>query len=88
MNAMSKQGWTPRLELWIEAGTLMDTIMAVSVKDSVDGEVFQMFYVPEFGARPGAGGDKIAELLTNPRYKCTEVLSSCSCCKIVSALNA
>ena len=88
MNAMSKHAWTPQLELWVEAGTMMHTIKAVKIEDSVEGEVFQMFYVPESGAGPGAGRDKIAEFLFNPRYECSEVLFSCSCGKPVSALTA
>ena len=34
-----------------------------------------MYYVPESRVAPGAGHDKITELLSDPRYECAEVTS-------------
>ena len=33
MNAMARVSWAPKLELWREAGTVMDTVSAVMVTD-------------------------------------------------------
>ena len=59
MVALATVGWTPKLELWREAGTIMDTVSAVMATEKADGEVFPIYYVPESGAAPGAGRDKI-----------------------------
>ena len=75
MNALARMSWTPKLELWTEAGTIMDTVSAVMVTDTADGETFPMYYIPESGAVPGAERDKITMLLSDPRYECAEVLS-------------
>ena len=33
MNAMSREGWNPRLELWQEAGTLLHKIYMLTVEE-------------------------------------------------------
>ena len=75
MNALAKMNWMPKLELWTDAGTVMDTVSAVMVRDKEDQEDFPLYYVPVSRAAPGAGHDKITELLSDPRYERAEVLS-------------
>ena len=67
MNAISRLGWTPVLELWEEAGTIMDTISTEMIMDTAHGEIFPMFYVRKPSTRPEAGRDEIHELLADGR---------------------
>lgn len=69
MNAMSREGWTPKLDLWEDEGTLLDAIVPVTITDQQLGETFTMYHTSAIGH------SAILKQLMDIRYTCSVVRS-------------
>lgn len=67
MNAMAREGWTPRLDLWQEANTLMHDIKSVDLKKPGTGASMKMYFTE------ACGQQEILEQIDKNDFICTQV---------------